>query len=336
VVAGNLTAAAGFAGYLAVAQSWQLVAFAFLTGAGSRLFWTANLALLADATSPQERPRWVAFQRAARNAGFAAGGLLGAAAASLDGTTGLHLLAASQAASSLLAGLLVLSWRAASRSERPAPARRPDGTAAQAALTGQRLLLVAGTNIAFVLCVVTLDVLIPVYLVRDLGLGAWLAGVVFTVNTILVTGAQTLVSRVAEPWPPVQALQAAAACYAGCFMVLLALDAAPLVTLIPGRHPRGRCLYLGRDAPGSGHERTARRHRACGTAGPVPGGLPGILGYEPGRRTWPADLAAELGPGVAVAGADGAVRGHRHSPGPARRQPARRTGPGPARPRGRQ
>ena len=93
VIAANLLSAVGFAGYLVVGQVWQLVVFALLAAVGSRLYWTANLALIGDAFADQERPRWFAFQRALRNTGFGLGGLLGAIAISTGSAVGYRALA---------------------------------------------------------------------------------------------------------------------------------------------------------------------------------------------------------------------------------------------------
>jgi MFS family permease len=82
VLAGNLVSGLGFAGYLVVGSAWQLVLFALLAGLGGRFYWTANLGLIGEAFTGEERARWFALQRALRNAGFGLGGLLGAAAIS--------------------------------------------------------------------------------------------------------------------------------------------------------------------------------------------------------------------------------------------------------------
>jgi len=64
VVAGNLVSGLAFAGYLVVGSDWQLVLFALLAGLGGRFYWTANLGLIGDAFSGEERARWFALQRA--------------------------------------------------------------------------------------------------------------------------------------------------------------------------------------------------------------------------------------------------------------------------------
>jgi MFS family permease len=239
VITGNLVSAAAFFGYLTVAHAWQLVFFALLAASGGRFFWTANLAVVGDAFGPAERPRWFAFQRAARNAGFGLGGLLGAAAISLHG--GFRLLAAANAVSYLLAATLMFVWRrrhggsAARERTRPATARDRDSgrSGFLVALRDVPFMLLSLTNFLFVICMLSLDVLLTVYLVRGLGEPAWLSGLLFATNTILVGAAQTIVSRTVEPLRPVRTLQLAAAVWAVSFLFLWGVGAVPHAAVIP-------------------------------------------------------------------------------------------------------
>jgi MFS family permease len=80
----------------------------------------------------------------------------------------------------------------------------------------------------------SLDVLLTVYLVRDLHQPAWLSGVLFTASTAVVAIGQTVVSRALQPLPPARVLQLAAAIWAASFLLLWALGAAPQPAVIPG------------------------------------------------------------------------------------------------------
>ncbi|MBV9379616.1 MAG: MFS transporter [Streptosporangiaceae bacterium] len=248
VITGNLVSAIAFAGYLVVASAWQLVAFALFAAAGNRFFWTANLALVGDAFPAAERPRWFAFQRAVRNAGFGLGGLLGAAAIGIRG--GYHLLAAVNAASYVLAAALVFCWRrgAGARRARSHEESRRTGAAGEtgrhnragglggfgAALRDLPFLLLAATNFLFVICMVSLDVLLTVYLVRGLHEPAWLSGVLFATNTTLVAVAQTTVSRALGWLRPARMLQLAAVVWAASFLLLWGVGVVPRAAVIPG------------------------------------------------------------------------------------------------------
>lgn len=234
VIAGNLASGVAFAGYLTVAHAWQLVLFALLAAAGGRFFWTANMALVGDAFGPAERPRWFAFQRAVRNGGFGLGGLLGAAAIGIHG--GFRVLAAVNAVSYLLAAALVVTWRRSHPA--PAPVRHDDASTAARTGFGRALrdvpfLLLATTNFLFVICMLSLDVLLTVYLVRGLGEPAWLSGLLFATNTIGVAAAQTIMSRTVEALPPARVLRLAAVVWGASFLLLWGTGAVPHVVVIP-------------------------------------------------------------------------------------------------------
>ena len=243
VITGNLVSAIAFTCYLTVAHAWQLVTFALLAAAGGRLFWTANLALVGDAVGAAERPRWFAFQSAARNAGFGLGGLLGAVAVAAGTPASYRLLAVANAASFAVAAVLVFGWSRRGASFAPGAAARPgrSATAVKASLGGYRaalsdrpFLLLAATNFLFALCMMALDVLLTVYLVRDLHQPAWLSGVLFTASTAVVAIGQTVVSRAMQPRPPARVLKLTAATWAASFLLLWALGAAPRPAVIPG------------------------------------------------------------------------------------------------------
>ncbi len=242
VVTGNLVSATAFTCYLTVAHAWQLVTFALLAAAGGRLFWTANLALVGDTVGAAERPRWFAFQRAAQSAGFGLGGLLGAVAVAAGTPASYRLLAVANAASFAVAAALVFGWSrrrasflsgAAAQPGRPATAAKASRGGYRAALSDRPFLLLAATNFLFVLCMMALDILLTVYLVRDLHQPAWLSGVLFTANTAVVATGQTVVSRAMQPLPPARVLQLAAVTWAASFLLLWALGAAPQPAVIP-------------------------------------------------------------------------------------------------------
>ena len=240
VIAANLLSGVAFAGYLIVGQFWQLIAFALLAAIGSRLYWTANLALIGDAFAAADRSRWFALQRALRNTGFGLGGLLGSIAISVGSQAGYHALAAVNAVSYLVAAALVFRW---SRRQRPAAgtaagsAARAAGPAARggfgAALRDGAFMLIVATNLLFVLCALVLDVLLAVYLIRALHEPAWLAGLLFALNTAVVAAGQTMMSSAAGRLRPGRMLQLSAAIWAISFGVFWATGMLPRGAVIP-------------------------------------------------------------------------------------------------------
>lgn len=244
VITGNLVSAAAFAGYLLVDRLWELIFFAFFAAAGNRFFWTANLALVGEAFEGPERARWFAFQRAARNAGYGLGGLLAAAALGSGSGIGYRALALANSVSFLVAATLVFRWR---RRE-AAAGRRADGTERgdsdgaksrgrggyRAALTDRPFLLLTGMNVVFVLCMMVLDVLLAVYLVRVVHEPVWLSGFLFAANTVAVAVCQTVVWGMFASRRPVRVLQLSAAVWGGSFLLLWLVSALPASFAIPG------------------------------------------------------------------------------------------------------
>jgi MFS family permease len=230
VAAGNLLSVLAFTGYLFVGSLWQLILATFVASVGQATFWTATRALVAVVARPAERGSWFAMQAMIRNAGYGLGGILGAVAVSAGSRWAYLLLAAVNAASYLLAAMLVLRWKApvagdprTDRRDTP-PSRRETARGTYRHLLRDRaLLLVAGMNVAFVLCLSVLPVLLAVYITRVLGLPAWLAGALFTVNAVLVVIMQTATTRRVGGYRPVRVLQAAAGCYIAAFLLFWAL-----------------------------------------------------------------------------------------------------------------
>ncbi len=239
VIAGNLISAAAFAGYLTVGHLWQLVLFAFFAAVGGRFFWTANLALVGEAFTGPERARWFAFQRAARNAGYGLGGLLAAAALGSGSGIGYRALALANAASFVLAATLVFAWsrRSSVRPSGITAKTARDGHARggyRAALTDGPFLLLTAMNVLFVLCMMVLDVLLALYLVRVLHQPVWLSGFLFAANTVAVAAFQTPVWGLFASRRPVRVLQLSAAVWGASFLLMWLLAAVGASFAIPG------------------------------------------------------------------------------------------------------
>lgn len=234
VVAANVLQAIGFVGYLWVDAAWQLVAFALLAAAGRRLFWTANGAFVALISAPSDRTSWFALLRALRNGGFAFGGALAAITAAVGTTNAFHLLAIGNAASFVLAGLLVGSWRATAPTERartPAVQRR---AGYRGVVADRPFLLLVVASFLFVLCSLVVDVMLTIYVTGPLHRPAWLAGLLFTLNGLLVVAAQTVVTRRTGHHRPTRMLHLTTMLFVVAFLMLWALLAVPGALVVPG------------------------------------------------------------------------------------------------------
>ena len=119
-------------------------------------------------------------------------------------------------------------------SARLSPAGARGGRGYRSALTDVPFMLLAATNLLFVLCSLVLDVLLAVFLVRDLHEPLWLCGVLFGVNTVLVVLGQTTLSAAVSRLRPARVLQLSAAVWAVSFLLLWLLGSVPRAAVIPG------------------------------------------------------------------------------------------------------
>lgn len=236
---GDLLGAIGFVGFILVSSVWELIAAAFVVSAGQAVFWTASRTLVGEIAAPPERRSWFALQSATRNAGFGLGGLIAAAFVSVGSRWVYLAFAAVNAVSFLATAALVMNWRQPPAAAGAAPER--SGTKERAAepragfrvLADRALLLLSGVNLAFVMCANVLSVLLVVYITTVLKQPAWLAVLAFTVNTLLVSLAQGVITRRSKRLSHPLALQLAALCWAVSFFLLWYLDAAPRWLLVP-------------------------------------------------------------------------------------------------------
>ncbi|MEV7098394.1 MFS transporter [Amycolatopsis sp. NPDC051045] len=227
VLAANLLRVATFTGYVFAGSLWQLVVLAALTFWGEGLFWPASGALVAQVADDGQRARWYAMERTLRNVGIGLGGLAGSALVIAGGYTTIVVL---NAASFLLAAILVAAWRGG-RAGPPRAAREPARRRGYRAVLADRAFRrVLVTVFVFALCDLALTVLLSAYVLDTLRLPAWQPGVLFALNTVLVVLAQTVVARRVERFAKARTLQVAAGVWAAAFLLFAA---GPLAAPLP-------------------------------------------------------------------------------------------------------
>jgi dipeptide/tripeptide permease len=102
------------------------------------------------------------------------------------------------------------------------------------ALTDRPFLVLTVMNVLFVLCMMVLDVLLAVYVVRVLHRPIWLSGLLFAANTVAVGLGQTAVWGLFAHRRPVRVLQLSAAVWGASFVLFWLLSALPAGLAIPG------------------------------------------------------------------------------------------------------
>ena len=192
VVLGCFAASAcGFLAYIAVGSFASFLGVAIVIQFASRMDRPAT-AVLALGVTP--RPRQVdalAWQQSLRNLGYGVGGLLAALALLVHGKTPFVVLLAANAASYVLAGLLVLQLPAV----RP-PERAEGGATGYAQVIRDRPYVgLALLNVIMALHDSLLLVAMPLWIVTRTQAPLSLTGLLFALNTVLVVLFQVRATR---------------------------------------------------------------------------------------------------------------------------------------------
>ncbi|MER5534227.1 MFS transporter [Streptomyces mirabilis] len=252
VAAGNWISVAGFIGFLFSHAAWQIVLWQFVVQLGSTAFWMGNSPLTVLVARGVERARWFGFVRALRNVGVGFGGAASAVALSIGTVAGLRAVMVINVVTFAVAGWLVITLRDAdadtSEAAGAGPAEPKPAEPEQAAgeTTGQpsggyrtvlkdtRYLRLVATNISFVFASTVITVLLAVYAVDNLDVGAWIVGVFVVLNAAMVALLQTLASRWIEARRPVTVLVLALLFNAAAFVVFGTLVVLPGWAVIAG------------------------------------------------------------------------------------------------------
>lgn len=188
---GNLVQAASFALY---PLAHSIIAVGIVVGVstlGRTMFWGSNGPLVTQITRPGERELWFGFVQALRNAGYGVGGLLASLALTIGTDLAYQAVVLANAASYLLAFVLMLDVEAGGR---PAASTRAVGGWGVVLRDRGYRWLVAVTFL-YALTEMTLNITMPVYFADLLGLPGWVPGAVFVINTVMIGLGQGLVVR---------------------------------------------------------------------------------------------------------------------------------------------
>ncbi len=218
---GNLIQAASFAAYPFV-DSMLTVGIALgVSTVGRTMFWGSNGPLITQITQPGEREQWFGFVQAMRNAGMGVGGLLAGLALSIGTDAAYEAVVIANAASFVVAFVLMTGVTAGGRPEiAPGPTT---GRGLVLRDRGYRWLVLA--VFGYALTEMTLNVAMPVYFADLLGLPAWVPGAVFVINTVMIGLGQGLVVRSLTGSIRVRVVLLAISFTASSFVLMYAADA---------------------------------------------------------------------------------------------------------------
>jgi hypothetical protein len=192
VVVGCFAASAcGFLAYIAVGSFTAFLCVAIVVQFASRMERPAMAVLTLGVTPRPGQVDALAWQQSLRNLGYGVGGLLSALALLVHGKTPFVVLLAANAASYVVAGLLVLQLPAAS------PPERRDGDAAgyREVLHDRAYVGLALLNVIMALHDSLLLVAMPLWIVTRTRAPLPLTGLLFALNTVLVVLLQVRTTR---------------------------------------------------------------------------------------------------------------------------------------------
>ncbi|MFI5980130.1 MFS transporter [Streptomyces sp. NPDC051555] len=232
VQAAHVLRATAFCVYLATGSPTTLLVAATLAALGDNLFWPANRAFLARRCHPGELMRWYGLERTLRNAGMAVGGLAAGFLAG-HGLSGLRLVLAANAASYLLATVLIALLPATDRRPSAGPVPAAPGNRTVGPRPGGAYLAMVAANTVLVLVCTALPVLVPLYVVQQLRQPAWVVGAVFALNTLLVMAGQSLAVRYLERREHLRTLQRAALVWSVAAVLFGAASGLPRSAALP-------------------------------------------------------------------------------------------------------
>jgi MFS family permease len=175
-------------------HSWlEIIVVIAALGFTGNVSGTARSTLVAAIVEPAEIPRVMAIQRSFRNVGYGLGGVL-ATAALATGGTGFLLAVLVDAASFVLAALLVSGMRVAGAAHR-IPVSQADRVTLLTVLTDRRYLAVTVLDSLTTFHQIALQVALPLWVVLYTHAPRACVGLLFTLNTVVVVVAQVRVSR---------------------------------------------------------------------------------------------------------------------------------------------
>lgn len=221
--AGNVVQAASFALYPFADANLTVGICLAMSAVGRSMFWGANGPLVTQITQPGEREQWFGFVQAMRNAGMGVGGLLAGLALSIGTSAAYDAVVLANAASYVIAFLLMAGVVTGAATPRPAAGTVPVGGWGVVLHDRGYRWLVASTFL-FALMAMVLTILMPVYFAELLGLPGWVPGAVFVVNTVMIGLGQGFVVRAMTGSLRHRAVLLAVGFTAGSFAMMYAAD----------------------------------------------------------------------------------------------------------------
>ncbi len=186
VAAANLMGALGCVALFSARGVPLFVIGTFLIAAGMRAFWGAFTPLVAELAPAASLDVWFGRIRGARYLGIASGEALAGAFLVAGKTGGLKAIVTADGVSYLVAMGLIIAAGGRRRDSMAAPATERVRRGYHAALADLPNLLLAALNVADTVLIEAPLLAMPVFVIVQLQLSAWLPGILAAIATIVV------------------------------------------------------------------------------------------------------------------------------------------------------
>ena len=223
----NIAQGVGFAAYLFVDSFSGVLLSTVLVSVGRTAFWGSFGATVAVISRPGERELWFGFLGALRNVGFALGGLVSGLAITIGTETAYAAIVVANALSYGLAYVLLRAVPNTVTASSHDDVERREGWGV--VLRDRRYALLVLTQTTFSMSMMALNFAMPIYATETLGLPGWVAGALFTINTVMVGFGQGLLVRSLTGRVRNRVLLAANLAFAASYVVLLGATRASVV-----------------------------------------------------------------------------------------------------------
>lgn len=217
-----------------------------LNAVGGRAFWSSVFALIADAADSAEaaarvepaaeggartgKEAWFALSGMTQGVGYTLGALIAGALLIIPGTLPYLIALTVNAASFLVAALLLARDPG---HPRPEPGSDQQDHPHTGVHRDWPYLVLIGANTLFAFCSTILSVGLPLYVVQGLNAPAWLIGPLLALNTVLGATCQGIAVRVTRRFRRIRVLVFAGLLWAGWGIATAALGLAPVWLLVP-------------------------------------------------------------------------------------------------------
>ena len=197
LIASQVICAVGYAGLLLIPDSVPLLLLtAGLITVGECVFWVGYPNLVSQVADEHDRDRWFAFMGMSRTAGFGLGGLIAAAVIAIVGTHGYRVLLGANVCTFVIAATMItLKVPSIAKSM---STREHGGW--MAVMQDRTIMQLAAAHGFGVLTVLIVFQGLPLYVVDELDLPAWVPGVLLGVNTAILASGQSLGLRFVAGW----------------------------------------------------------------------------------------------------------------------------------------